>query len=411
MWLIYYAGMQCYGLAILVASFFNAKAKAWIDGRKNLIDHIASQLKSGEERIWIHCSSLGEFEQGKPLIEHLRNDYPNYKVVLTFFSPSGYNQKKDEPTVDYVFYIPLDGPTISKKFIKLVKPRLAFFVKYEFWHFYIFYLKKYKVPSFAFSSNFRSSQIYFKWYGFFFKKILQRLTHIFVQNQDSLALLYKHNISNVTVSGDTRFDRVAANASKPLRMHTIEDFIQNKKTMVAGSTWPADMEILTRLINESNDDYKFIIAPHEIDESKLQLLEQKFTKSCVRYSRFDDSKVNHHVLIIDNIGMLSALYRYATIVYVGGGFGNGIHNILEAVVFGKAVIFGPRYKNFAEANDLVKAKGAFSISTYNDLKLLFDSLKFDYDALQRIATINKKYIEDKKGATTIISNFLKLNGY
>ncbi|MBK8847773.1 MAG: 3-deoxy-D-manno-octulosonic acid transferase [Bacteroidetes bacterium] len=411
MWLLYYAGMQCYGLAIYFASFFNAKAKAWITGRKNLLDNIASQLKSGEERIWLHCSSLGEFEQGKPLIERLRAEYPHYKIVLTFFSPSGYNQKRNDPSVDYVFYIPLDGPAVSKKFIKLIKPRLAFFVKYEFWHFYIFYLKKYKVPSFAFSSNFRPSQIYFKWYGFFFKKILQRLTHIFVQNQDSLALLYKHNISNVTVSGDTRFDRVVANANQSNRLHAIEDFIQNKQTLVAGSTWPADMELLTRLINECNDDYKFIIAPHEIDESKLQLLEQKFTKTCVRYSRFDASMSNNQVLIIDNIGMLSALYRYATLVYVGGGFGNGIHNILEAVVFGKPVIIGPRYKHFSEANELVKLKGAFSISTYNDLKKIFDALKFDYDALQQISSINKKYIEDKKGATTIISNYLKLNGY
>jgi 3-deoxy-D-manno-octulosonic-acid transferase len=407
---IYLIVVKSYGLLIWLASAFNPKAGKWRKGRINLFGNIERALGTeNEKRIWFHCSSLGEFEQGKPVIEAIRKDYPGYKIVLTFFSPSGYEQKKKDPVADYVFYLPLDGPLNSKKFIQLINPHAAFFVKYEFWHFYIYYLRKQKIPCYYFSCIFRPSQAFFQFYGRFYKNMLQRITHIFVQNQASLALLYKNSIPHVTVSGDTRFDRVYANSLNAKKFPEIEQFIQNKKVLVAGSTWSEDEKILTELINQSSD-YKLIIAPHEINETKILQLISLLKGRTVRYSELkDNNPADADILIIDNVGMLSSLYQYATVTYIGGGFGTGIHNILEAAVFGNPLIFGPKYQKFQEAVDLVNLYGAFSISNYNELQKCFDTFNSNDENISRINAVNKKYVEDKKGATEIIMNYIRMN--
>ncbi|MEO8150024.1 MAG: glycosyltransferase N-terminal domain-containing protein [Bacteroidia bacterium] len=407
---IYLLIIKTYGLLIWTASAFNAKANQWRKGRIDLLKNIKQTLKNNNEnRIWFHCSSLGEFEQGKPVIEAVRKEFPDHKIVLTFFSPSGYEQKKNDPLVDYVFYLPLDGPLNSKRFIDLIKPTAAFFVKYEFWHFYIYYLRQQKIPCYYFSCLFRPSQTFFQFYGRFSKNMLQRITHIFVQNQDSLVLLYKNSISNVTVSGDTRFDRVYENSLSTKKFPDVEQFIQNKKVLVAGSTWQADERILSELINQTGD-YKFIIVPHQINNVKIQSLISSIKKKSIRYSQLKTENANDaDVLIIDNVGMLSSLYQYATITYIGGGFGAGIHNTLEAAVFGKPLIFGPRYQQFQEAIDLIKSNGAFSISDFSGLNYHFDALNKDQDEFAKINSINRKYVEDKRGATEVIMNYIRMN--
>ncbi len=408
--IVYFLIVKCFGLLIAVASLFNVKAAKWLNGRKNIFENLESALSAKDEkRIWFHCSSLGEFEQGKPVMEAIRNEYPEYKIVLTFFSPSGYEQKKNDAVADYVFYLPLDGPLNSKRFIEIVKPTAAFFVKYEFWHFYIYYLRKLKIPCYHFSCLFRPNQIYFKFYGRFYKNILQRITHLFVQNQASLALLYKYSIPHVSVSGDTRFDRVFENSLSPKKFEAIEQFIGNKKVLVAGSTWSEDEKLLAQLINNTND-YKFIIAPHEIDEQRIKELEDLIYKKTIRYSQIEGADLsNKDVLIINNVGMLSSLYQYATVTYIGGGFGVGIHNTLEAAVFGNPILFGPKYQKFQEAVDLVKQTGAFSISDYSQLKDCFDALNADEAVIAAINLKNKKYVESKKGATDIIMQYLRMN--
>ncbi len=408
--IIYLIIVKAYGLLIWIASVFNTKALKWRKGRVRLFNQIEKALQNdGQKRIWFHCSSLGEFEQGKPVIESVKKDFPSYKIVLTFFSPSGYEIKKNDPLADYVFYLPLDGPFSSKRFINLVKPHAVFFVKYEYWHFYIYYLRQLKIPLYYFSCIFRPSQPFFQFYGRFYKNMLQRITHIFVQNQESLVILYKHSIPHVTVSGDTRFDRVYANSLNTKKYPEIEKFINGSKVMIAGSIWSSDEQLLIPLINQSTG-YRFIIAPHEINTLKIQQLVALLKKKCIRYS---DLKMGYigdaDVLIIDNIGMLSSLYQYANISYIGGGFGAGIHNILEAAVFGNALIFGPKYQKFREAVELIELKGAYSVNNYNQLKECFDLLNTDEQFFNRVCETNKKYVESKKGATEIIMNYLHMN--
>ncbi len=375
-----------------------------------MLNNIESALTDkNEKRIWFHCSSLGEFEQGKPLLTAVKNNYPDKKIVLTFFSPSGYEQQKHNPLADYVFYLPLDGPFNSKKFIELVNPFAVFFVKYEFWHFYVYYLKKKKIPCYYFSCVFRPSQIYFMFYGRFFKNILQRITHIFVQDQSSLALLYNHSIPHVTVSGDTRFDTVYENFLQRKNFPEIEHFIKNNKVLVAGSTWAEDEKVLSQLINVTQG-YKWIIVPHEINYSKMEHFSSMLSKKTIRYSQITKTTIiDAEVLIIDSIGMLSSLYQYATITYIGGGFGAGIHNTLEAAVFGSPIIFGPRYHKFREATELVHLNCAFPVSNFVQLKNSFEDLNNNPEKVSNINSKSNAYVESKKGATAVIMNYVHLN--
>jgi 3-deoxy-D-manno-octulosonic-acid transferase len=409
--IIYLIAVKIYGTGILIASFFNEKAKKWVDGRKNIFHTIKNSIADKKEnRIWFHCASLGEFEQGKPIIESIKNNYPEYKIVITFFSPSGYEVRKNDAIADYVFYLPLDSPQNAKTFLDLINPSMSFFVKYDFWHFYIREMKKRKIPVYFISANFRSSQIFFQWYGSFFDKMLRRVSHLFVQNQQSLELLYKNSIPHVTVSGDTRFDSVYQNSINTKTFPEVEKFCGGKKIFVAGSTWQADEKIIAEFINQSSDDFNFIIAPHEINEGRIFTFMNSICKKSVRYSELIQStETNAQVLIIDNIGMLSSLYKYADFAYIGGAFGKGLHNVLEAVVFGKPIIFGPNYHKFPEAKELIRNKTAFSISSAKELQSKIQELISSPEENEKIKISSMKYIEKNKGAAGIVMNYLKIN--
>ncbi len=411
MWILYLLGVRAYGFAIRVATLFNPKAKEWIIGRRGWQRNLSEKFEEKlEKRIWFHCSSLGEFEQGRPVLEAIKKEYPNHKIVLTFFSPSGYNVKKNDPIADYISYLPLDGPIRSKKFLDLVNPDLAFFVKYEFWYFYGKELQERKIPYFCVSAIFRPGQIFFHSMGNFFRKILLRFTHLFVQDQESLQLLYKERITNVTVSGDTRFDRVFANSLQRISLPDIEKFCDGSNVLVCGSTWPHDEELLIPFINQKQAGLKFIIAPHEISASQLQKLKNEISLNVCYYSEFkNNSEISCDVLVIDNVGLLSKLYQYANYAYIGGGFGKGIHNILEAVVYGVPVFIGPNYEKFREARDLVKLKGVFVINNKEELERNFDILSLDNSKLQNISKINKHYVDERKGGTEVIMGFLRMN--
>lgn len=410
MWPFYFVGILMYEAAIRVASLFNAKAKLWVAGRKQQEKEWEALKGQNEKRILFHCASLGEFEQGRPVLEALRAEYPDHKIVLTFFSPSGYEVRKNTPLADYVFYLPMDGPVMSRKFVKAIGPKMIFFVKYEFWYFYGKYIAKKKIPYYCISAIFRADQIFFKPYGGFFRKMLLRFTHLFVQDQHSLSLLYKKSIARVTVTGDTRFDRVIANAQHPLELAEVKTFVATSKVIVAGSTWNEDESILNGFFKSISGNYKMIIASHEIKQENLAKLRDSFNGDAVFYSDWKTNPSgNFRVMIIDNIGMLSSLYQFADYAYIGGGFGVGIHNILEAVVFGAPVFFGPNYKRFKEANDLIKLKGAFSIQNESDLSQKFDLLELDKDLYAKTKSINEKYIHDNKGATRLIMEYLRMN--
>jgi 3-deoxy-D-manno-octulosonic-acid transferase len=410
LWPIYYLCIQLYRLSIKIAARFNGKAYEWLNGRRQLAD-VWKKLKDvQEQRIWVHCASLGEFEQGKPLIEALKEAYPGHKIVLTFFSPSGYQVRKNTPVADYVFYMPLDGPSASRRFIKAIQPRMVFFVKYEFWYFYGRYLAKKKIPFFCVSAIFRENQVFFKWYGGFFKYMLMRYNHLFVQDQASLRLLYKNSISKVTVAGDTRFDAVCKIAAAQKELTDIESFKSNKKLIVVGSSWKSDMHVLKKWMDSVNDDFRFVIAPHEIKENELTEIESTSNGHAIRYSKVEGTSLaDFKILIIDSVGLLSSIYRYADYVYIGGGFGVGIHNILEAAVFGAPIFFGPNYEKFNEAVELVKLKSAFVVNNGNDLLAIFNDLNTDAVKYNQAVEINKQYVETRKGATKIIVDYLKIN--
>lgn len=408
--LIYLAGVTVYGWLIFLFSFFNKKAALWVDGRKNQLSKIENSLAGNKEkRIWFHCASLGEFEQGKPVMQAMRKEYPHFKIVVTFFSPSGYEVRKKDAIADYVFYLPLDSPANAKKFIAVVNPILAFFIKYDFWHFYIKELKDKKIPLYYISSSFRPSQIFFQPYGAFYDKILRRVTHFFVQNQQSLELLYKHSIPQVTVSGDTRFDRVLQTYNEAKKFPEVEKFCASKKIIIAGSTWPDDEKMIVDCINNSNENVKFIIAPHEIDSNVVARLRAAITKQAVCYSELAQSTFENQVLIIDNVGMLSSLYAYAHLAYVGGAFGKGLHNILEPAVFGLPVFFGSNYQKNPEAAELIQLKGAFALSSGKELEEKINELLLNESAIEKIKSINKAYIDKNKGATETVMKFLKMN--
>lgn len=388
---------------ICIASLFNRKARLWKEGRKNLFDKLRSV--AADDTIWVHCASLGEFEQGRPLIEKIKEKYPRYKILLTFFSPSGYEIRKNYPLADAVTYLPLDTRRNAKRFISIVKPTKAYFIKYEFWYFFLKELKKNNIPVYLVSANFRENQIFFRWYGQWYKKILFLFTHIFVQHASSAELLKRHGIAHCSVSGDTRFDRVCEIAARAKEDTAIEVFKQNKSVLIAGSTWPEDEKLLVRLINECANPLRYIIAPHEIHPFHLDALQAALTKRSVRYSQaINQKKIDADVLIIDNIGMLSSLYRYGTIAYIGGGFGKGIHNILEAAVFGMPVLFGPRYHKFNEAIELAQEGGAFPVDNYAELTSRVNLLITHPDQLARAGEIARHYVQKNKGATEKIIN-------
>jgi 3-deoxy-D-manno-octulosonic-acid transferase len=407
---LYSLGLKFYYFGILLASLFNRKARLWIKGRKGIFDKIKKQVSAENNLFWFHASSLGEFEQGRPLIETLKSKNKSIKILLTFFSPSGYEIRKNYKQADYIFYLPPDTKKNAVKFINLINPSKAFFIKYEFWYHYLNQLKSNNIPVYLVSANFRPNQVFFRWYGGWFRKILNKFTHIFVQNKKSELLLKNIGLYNVTVSGDTRFDRVAEIARQAKEIEIAAEFKQDSPVIIAGSTWDKDQEILVEFINASSLKVKYIIAPHEINESAIQNLVKSINKPVIRYSSVSTVNIKEYqVLIIDNIGMLSSLYRYADIAYIGGGFGVGIHNILEAATFGLPVVFGPNYGKFQEAVDLVESGGAFPINDYRSLKKQFDNL-LDKIETNEAGPISREYVQKNQGATNIILSEIPLNG-
>ena len=343
--ILYAVFCRFYKWGILLASPFNDKAKQWISGRKNWKKNQKLITLKGNHCIWIHCSSLGEFEQGRPLIEKLKQVYPNYKIVLTFFSPSGYEIQKNYPLADLVMYMPMDSPTHAKKFIEAIQPALAVFVKYEFWYYYLNQLHLQQIPTIIISAAFRENQLFFKWYGTFFRKMLHCFNYIFVQNEHSKKLLATIGITNnVIISGDTRYDRVAEIAQKTKRFDIVENFKGNGNIFIAGSTWQDDEALLSRFFTHLPTNWKLIIAPHEIHKAHIDEIQKLFGNNSVLFSEIKCGiKANEQrVLIIDNIGMLSSLYAYGDMAFVGGGFQkSGIHNILEPAIYGLPICFGP----------------------------------------------------------------------
>lgn len=407
---LYTFGILCYGLAIRLASLFDKKAKLWVAGRRDIFQQIRNKLADNNSPVaWFHASSLGEFEQCRPVIDAFKKQYPDYKIFVTFFSPSGYEVRKNYPNADYVFYLPLDTMFNARKFVDMVNPKMAFFVKYDFWFNYMAVLDKRNIPTILFSSIFRPSQYFFAWYGKWFCRRLNAFDHLFVQNKESEKLLKEHGISQCTIAGDTRFDQVMAIAANVKQFPEVMRFVGQSKVLLAGSTWEPDERLLKSFADTySSSDIKFVIAPHEIHASRIDFLMKLFGNTCVKYSdiaNISDLR-DYKVLIIDNIGMLSSLYQYAYVAYIGGGFGKGIHNILEALAFGKPVCFGPKYQKFQEAKDIVNLNGGWSVGDEKSLNKALTDL-FDSDELYNKASdVCMHYVQDNKGTSDTIINMV-----
>jgi len=399
MLLFYNLGVRLYFILIFFASFFNKKAKLWINGRKN------SDYKQFSKSAWFHFASLGEYEQGLPVLIAYREKYHHTKIIITFFSPSGFEIRKNTSHADAVYYLPLDTKSNARKFIDAIDPAIAVFTKYEYWYHFFNELHEREIPLYLISGIFRSNQVFFKWYGSLHRKMLNCVSRFFVQDKNSKHLLQGIGISYVSVSGDTRFDRVWANAQNPKSFPAIAEFTQGKKTFIAGSTWPED-EMLLAKMTAGHPDWKFIFAPHEIKEEKINKLTELLpANSSVKYSQLT-TNYSSQTLIIDNIGMLSSLYQYSHIAYIGGGFGVGIHNTLEAAAFGLPVIFGPNYNKFKEAKDLIALQVGFSIKDERELKKAFDFLTEDKSRYQSIGKKIVEYVKEHTGATEMIMGYL-----
>jgi 3-deoxy-D-manno-octulosonic-acid transferase len=403
---IYNIGILCYGLAISIASLFNEKAKKWKSGRKDIFSKLQKTFSGVKEPIaWFHCSSLGEFEQGRPVIEAFRQQKPNYKILLTFFSPSGYEIRKNYPGADFIFYLPLDTPSNAKRFVQIVKPKFSVFVKYEFWFNYLQELHKANIPVYLISAKFRADQYFFKGYASWFRTQLKEYKKIFVQDKDSEKLLKNEGIENVIVAGDTRFDRVITIARQAKPDKIVQSFKGNSKLWVCGSTWPEDEELIHYTFDKlkvAGEDLKLLLVPHEIGEANINRLLNNFPNSA-RYSTSNETGVaQFDTLVVDKIGLLSSLYQYGDIAYVGGGFSSGIHNLLEAAVYGIPVLFGPKHQKFNEASELIKCKGGGHVHSAVELLKAVSHLIHD-DALRKnYGEHAKDYVIGAKGATDMI---------
>jgi 3-deoxy-D-manno-octulosonic-acid transferase len=397
--LIYNLFIVLYSLAARCLSVRNKKAKEWVKGRKDIFKQILSQITHNEDIIWFHCASLGEFEQARPLIEYIKQQQPDYKIFLTFFSPSGYAIQKNYKNADYVFYLPNDTVSNAKKFLRIVQPKYIFFIKYEFWYNYIYQAYRQKIPFYSVSCIFSEKQICFKWYGQWFRKQLRHITHFFTQDEYSKNLLNQFGISQASVCGDTRFDRVYHIVNQAKEIDFFADLTSKKNVIVAGSTWKEDEKPLSQLLN--NQFFTLIIAPHEVHKERIEEIEKCFANySPILYTKLSkkiDTK-KMQVIVIDVIGILNSLYRYASIAYIGGGFGKGIHNILEAATYGKPVIFGPNYKKFKEANDLIRLLAAFSVSNYEDLNTVVQKLYANPQTIKSAGNTVKQYVLYNIGA-------------
>ena len=400
---LYRLGLFLYRLGARVAAPFSKKISLFVSGRKNLLETIASEVKGDGPIIWFHAPSVGEFEQARPIIERYRERGGRSKILLTFFSPSGYELRKNYQHADWVFYLPMDSPKNAESFLDAVNPQMAIFVKYDYWYFYLTQLKKREIPTYIVSAIFREEQPFFKSWGDLWRKMLGCFTTIYVQNQDSASLLLWQGVRNVVVAGDTRFDRVSdivkgASVSNGI----VESFVKGKRVMVAGSTWSEDEMRNSSAVR--GVDLKIILAPHEVYQDHLSQIEDIFSEyKVVRYTRnpSEEELRDADILVIDCIGLLSSLYRYGEFAYIGGGFGAGIHNILEAATYGKGVIFGPKYYKFQEAKDLIALGGAISYTSASELSSTLEEWLKSPQKLEEVSKISKKYVGEHQGASDI----------
>lgn len=396
--------IRLYALGVAVASLFNPKARKMLRGGRDTLKTLAQRIDQGFRYAWFHAASLGEFEQGRPIIERLRAEHPEYKILLTFFSPSGYEVRKDYKCADIVCYLPLDTRRNARRFIEAAHPAVAFFVKYEFWWNYLSLLKAADVPAYSVSSIFRRDQVFFKWYARPYSRVLRCFTRFFVQNEESRQLLADIGITAVDVTGDTRFDRVLQIKQAAKSLPLVEAFAGDAKVFVAGSSWPQDEDIFIRYFNE-HPDWKLIIAPHVISEEHIGRIKASLRCTCVRYTEATaENVVAADCLIIDCFGLLSSIYRHATVAYVGGGFGVGIHNLLEAAVWGVPVIFGPNNTRFQEAQGLKACGGGLEISSYEEFMALLNRFNASPQFVTEAGIEAANYVKGKAGATNVILN-------
>ena len=398
------------GFLLKIVALFSPKMALFVKGRKDVFKTLEAKIQANDKSIWFHAASLGEYEQGLPVIEKIKEKYPSHKIIVTFFSPSGYEVRKNNTVANCTVYLPLDTQKNAKQFIELTNPELVFFIKYEYWPNYLNELKKRNIKTYLISGILRENQAFFKWYGGFYRKALNAFDFFFVQNESSKQLLQSLGHQNVLVSGDTRFDRVSTILEKNNTLNFIAEFKDNKITVVVGSSWPKDEEIIAQYINEySNENVKFIIAPHNIKAEQIAKLKALITKPTALFSEKENQSLSdQHVFIIDTIGILTKIYSYADIAYVGGGFGNpGIHNILEPATFGIPIVIGPNYSHFAEATALVKLEGCVSIANNKDLLETFDDLIYKPDIRFQKGAICRQFVQQNKGATAIILNHLQ----
>lgn len=399
---MYTIAIYLYALAVRLASLTNRKARLMIKGHRKTWRTLRDHAKERQHYVWFHAASLGEFEQGRPLMERLRREHPEKRILLTFFSPSGYEVRKDYAGADLVCYLPFDTPLNARRFVRLVQPEKAFFIKYEFWHHYIDELHRAGVPVYSVSSIFRNDQIFFRPYGRGYARVLHHFNHFFVQNEASRRLLNSLGVTQVSVTGDTRFDRVIDIRNQAKSLPLAAALTGDSRTIVAGSTWPPDEEILIPYFNR-HPELKLIIAPHEVNEERLRSIEQRLKRPALRYSQATpESSAQADCLIIDGYGLLSSLYRYATLAYVGGGFGVGIHNVPEAAVYGVPVFFGPNNQRFREARDLINEGGSFEVTSADDFQAQADRLLADERALAKSGQAAGDHIRRNSGATEAI---------
>ncbi|NLI36903.1 MAG: 3-deoxy-D-manno-octulosonic acid transferase [Bacteroidales bacterium] len=405
--MLYDLAIAIYDILVHLDAPFSRKPRKMMKGHWVVYQLLRQKIEKDSQYIWFHAASLGEFEQGRPLIERIRAQYPEYKILLTFFSPSGYEVRKNYRGADVVCYLPFDKPRNVKKFIDLANPCMAFFIKYEFWKNYIDELHRRSIPVYSVSSIFRRSQVFFKWYGVPYRKVLSDFNHLFVQNETSRRYLSKIGINNATVVGDTRFDRVLQIRDEAKDLQLIDKFKGNSLVFVAGSSWEPDEELFIEYFND-HPEMKMIIAPHVIDENHLVYIRSKLRRPYVQYTRADEQNVlKADCLIIDCFGLLSSIYRYGEIAYIGGGFHAGIHNTLEAAVYGIPVIFGPRYEKFMEAVELIEHQGAFTIQNYEELNTLLDTMLTDKEKMQEWGDNARNYVTSNAGATEKILSMVE----
>ena len=402
---IYNIVIRLYGLAIRLAALRLHKAKCWVEGRRHIFERIEQAIDPTARIIWVHVASLGEFEQGRPIIEELRRQHPEYKILLTFFSPSGYEIRKRYPGADYIFYLPLDTLRNVRAFLNTVRPEMVIFVKYEFWLNMLQELRRRSIRAYVVSAIFRRNSIFFRFYGGMWREALKCFEMIFVQNEESKTLLAELGFDNVVVAGDTRFDRVAAIAAQAKRIDLIERFKGDAPLFVAGSTWGPDEELLIRLMND-NPTVKFVIAPHEMEEERIRHLLASTHGGGFRYTDCNNATdlAQKQLFVLDTVGLLASVYGYASWSYIGGGFGVGIHNTLEAATFALPIAFGPRYQKFKEACDMIAIGAACSVTTYEELAAWFAPLRDDAEHLQRIGNLARDYTRSHQGATKSILN-------